>query len=157
MDGSNQPHNRIKSIKKGVRLCVNREKKTTDRLDEEPSEGPPPLPPPLPPHAPLEASPLPETRTHPHSSAVEHRVIHHYFLQQPRVQHQSILPVLVCSSDCDWMPGLSSWLTGQHPIINLIGFACIYLHVNYCTHCTPDHRWKEGSPTKRFFSRFLPC
>jgi hypothetical protein len=57
----------------------------------------------------------------------------------------------------DWMPGLSSWLTGQHHITNLIWCACIYLYVNYGTHCTPYHPWKKRSPTMRFFSRFLSC
>ena len=28
---------------------------------------------------------------------------------------------------------------------------------NYGTHCTPEHPWKEGSPTLHSFSRFRPC
>ena len=65
------------------------------------------------------------------------------------------------------MPALSSWLIGRHLIINWICFACMYsmyiLYANYGNHCTSDHPWKEGSPTLkegspslRFISRFLP-
>ena len=62
---------------------------------------------------------------------------------------------LAYRSDYNWMPGLSLGLTGQHPITGLKCFACI--HVNYGTRWAPDVPWKEGSPTLRTFSRFLPC
>ena len=32
---------------------------------------------------------------------------------------------------------------------------CMY--VNYGTHCTHDNPWKEGFPTLRPCSRFIPC
>ena len=78
----------------------------------------------------------------------------------PTMYFSVLIHYSVCSSVLrvlDWMPGLSSWITGQNPITILIWCACIYLYVNCGTHCTPDHPWKKGSPTLRFFSRFLPC
>ena len=30
------------------------------------------------------------------------------------------------------------------------------MYVNCGTHCTHDHPWNKGSPTLRFFPRFLP-
>ena len=40
--------------------------------------------------------------------------------------------VLACYGDCDWMSGLSSWFTGQHPIINL-NVLPVFMYANYAT------------------------
>ena len=36
-------------------------------------------------------------------------------------------------------------------------YVCLYMSVNYGPHRIPDHPWKEGPPTLRSSSRFLPC
>ena len=54
-------------------------------------------------------------------------------------------------------PRLADLCRGSHPIVSLTRCACIYLYVNHGPHGTPGHPWKDGSPTMRLASRFLPA
>ena len=65
----------------------------------------------------------------------------------------TLLSVLACCGDCDWMPGLSSWLTGQQPIVicNVLS-VCMSI---VATIALLNHPWKEESPTQRSFPSLL--
>ena len=43
----------------------------------------------------------------------------------PLASNSLFCPILACCGDFDWMPGLSLWFTGQHPIIDFKCFACV--------------------------------
>ena len=67
-----------------------------------------------------------------------------------------------CCGHRDWMPRTLLMVNRPAPHHRLKIFAYIYIYVNYDTHCTLDHPWKEGSPTLRsssssiLKSSFLP-
>ena len=57
----------------------------------------------------------------------------------------TLLSVLACCGDCDWMPGLFSWLTGQQPIV-ICNVLSVSMYVNCGNHCPPEPSLEGGIP-----------